>query len=341
MSEALQILNEVAVTGTGALALIVARRGSAPRGVGAMLLLRRDGRCSGTVGGGSLEQQVVAELGQLQQDGHGVVRSFQLLPEQDGMPCGGSLTLLLVRLSPDVVPVFTAAAAGLEAGRGCNLLVGLRDNGQACWSVDQPAGDALHCYSIPLQPAPGLLICGAGHIAQALVPMAITAGFKVSVLDDRVELLGSDRFAAPVETVLVTGFNDCLVRQQITPVTSVLIATYGHRHDRIVLEQALASNAGYIGMVGSKRKREELFGQLRTDGFSDADLERVHCPVGLAIGAETPAEIAVSILAEVIAVRRGIPIPFQGALFVGSSSAPQRTVCTPASPNSSPPRDHP
>lgn len=304
MSEVLQILNEVAATGAGALALIVERRGSAPRGVGAMLLLRPDGSCCGTVGGGSLEQQVVSELGQLQQDGHGFIRSFQLLPEQDGMPCGGSLTLLLVRLSSDVVPVFAAAVAGLEAGRGCNLLVGLTDNGQACWSIDLPPGDALHCYSIYLQPLPELLICGAGHIAQALAPMAISAGFKVSVLDDRAELLGSDRFAAPVKTVAVTGFDGCLKCQQITPATSVLIVTYGHRHDRVVLEQALASAAGYIGMVGSKRKREELFNQLRATGVSDANLERVHCPVGLVIGAETPAEIAVSILAELIAFRR-------------------------------------
>lgn len=306
MSKEIQILNEVAATGSGALALIVERRGSTPRGVGAMLLLRRDGSCCGTVGGGSLEQQVVASLGQLQQDGHGVIRSFQLLPEQDGMPCGGSLTLLLVRLCPATIPVFAAAAANLEAGRGCNLLVGVTDNGQACWSIDQSSGDALHCYSIPLQPLPELLICGAGHIAQALAPMAILAGFKVSVLDDRAELLGPDRFAVPVETVLVAGFHGCLDCQQITPATSVLIATYGHQHDRTVLEQALATKAGYIGMVGSKRKRAELFGQLQADGFSNADLERVHCPVGLAIGGETPAEIAVSILAEMITVRRGM-----------------------------------
>jgi xanthine dehydrogenase accessory factor len=305
MSEALQILNEVAATGSGRLALIVERNGSAPRGVGAMLLLRPDGSCSGTVGGGSLEQQVVDALAQIQQDGHGLIRSFQLLPEQDGMPCGGSLTLLLVRLSPVVSPVFSAAAASLEAGRGCSLQVGLTDTGQACWSVDRPLNEVAQRYNIPLQPVPGLLICGAGHIAQALAPMAVVAGFKVTVLDDRAELLGSNRFQSPVETVLVAGFQGCLNCQQITPATSLLIVTYGHQHDRIVLEQALATDAGYIGMVGSRRKREELFGQLRVVGVSDADLDRVHCPVGLAIGAETPAEIAVSILAEMIAVRRG------------------------------------
>lgn len=305
MSEVLQILNEVAATGAGALALIVERCGSAPRGVGAMLLLRPDGSCSGTVGGGSLEQQVVASLGQLQQDGHGVVRSFQLLAEQDGMPCGGSLTLLLAKLSPAAIPVFAAAAVGLEAGSACTLQVGLTDSGQACWSLDLPLHDAVQLYTIPLQPAPWLLICGAGHIGQALAPMAVAAGFKVSVLDDRAELLTADRFVAPVETVLVAGFQGCLKCQQITPATSVLIVTYGHQHDRVVLEQALTTDAGYIGMVGSRRKQEELFGQLSADGFSDTELERVHCPVGLPIGAETPAEIAVSILAEMIACRRG------------------------------------
>lgn len=305
MSEALQILNEVATTGSGTLALIVERNGSAPRGVGAMLLLRQDGSCSGTVGGGSLEQQVVDALAQIQQDGHGVIRSFQLLPEQDGMPCGGRLTLVLAKLSAPAIPVFAAAAASLEAGNGCTLQVCLDESGQACWSVDLPEPAAAQRFSIPLQPVPGLLICGAGHIGQALAPMALMAGFKVTVLDDRTELLGVDCFPAPVTTVAVAGFEHCLQCQQITPATSVLIMTYGHQHDRIVLEQALVTQAGYIGMVGSKRKRADLFGQLRADGFSDADLERVHCPVGLPIGAQTPAEIAVSILAEMIAVRRG------------------------------------
>ncbi|MDK9718367.1 MAG: XdhC family protein [Trichlorobacter sp.] len=305
MTEALQILHEVAATGAGVLALIVERSGSAPRGVGAMLLLRPDGSCCGTVGGGSLEQQVVVALGQIRQDGHGVIRSFQLLPEQDGMPCGGSLTLLLAKLSTTAIPVFAAAAAALEAGNGCTLQVYLDDNGQACWSVDLPKPDAMQCYSIPLQPVPELLICGAGHIGQALAPMAITVGFKVTVLDDRAELLGTDRFPASVTTVAVAGFDCCLQCQQITTSTAVLIMTYGHQHDRTVLEQTLVTQAGYIGMVGSRRKREELFGQLRAVGVSDEDLLRVRCPVGLQIGAETPAEIAVSILAEMIAVRRG------------------------------------
>jgi xanthine dehydrogenase accessory factor len=305
MSEALQILNEVAATGSGALALIVERRGSAPRGVGAMLLLRPDGNCSGTVGGGSLEQQVVEALQQIQQDGQAYIRSFQLVPEQDGMPCGGSVTVLLAKLSRHAVPSFVAAVASLEAGRGHSLQVGLTDSGQACWSFDLPLHDAVQRYSIPLQPTPRLLICGAGHIGQTLAPMAVTAGFKVSVLDDRPELLNANRFSAPVETIMITEFQGCLQHQQITPVTFVLIATYDHLHDQVVLQQALASVAGYIGMVGSRRKREELFGQLRAAGIDDSDLDRVFCPVGLPIGAETPAEIAVSILAEMIAFRRG------------------------------------
>jgi len=289
---------------TAKLAVVVERHGSAPRGVGAMIAVLSDGSSYGTVGGGTLEHEVLKSLVARETDGSAVLRPFQLLPERDGMPCGGSLTLLLAGLSPDAVPVFAAAAASLEAGRGCSLQVGLTDAGQACWSVDLPLNDVLQRYSIPLLPAPGLLICGAGHIAQALAPMAVTAGFKVTVLDDRVELLGADRFPAAVKTVPVEGFKGCLQCQQITPATAVLIVTYGHQQDRAVLEQALASAAGYIGMVGSRRKREELFGQLCAAGISDADLERVHCPVGLPINAETPAEIAVSILAEMIAVRR-------------------------------------
>ena len=304
MSEALLILQEVAAGTAGALALIVERSGSAPQGVGAMLLLRPDRSCCGTVGGGSLEQQVLEALQQVLVDGTAVLRSFRLLPEQDGMPCGGCLTLLLAKLSAPAIPVFSAAAAGLEAGNGCTLQVYLDESGQACWSVDLPEPAVVQRYSIPLQPVPELLICGAGHIGQALAPMALIAGFKVTVLDDRAELLGADRFPASVTTIAVAGFDGCLRCQQITTTTAVLIMTYGHQHDRTVLEQALATSAGYIGMVGSRRKRAELFEQLQAAGFSEAVLGRVHCPVGLAIGAQTPAEIAVSILAEIIAVRR-------------------------------------
>lgn len=305
MSDSLLILQEIATTGSGWLALIVERSGSAPRGVGAMLLLKPDGSCSGTVGGGGLEQQVVEALQQIQADGAACTRSFQLVPEQDGMPCGGAVTLLLAKLSGNAAPVFAAATASLETGQGCSLQVGLADNGLACWSLETPLADKEQRYSIPLQPAPILFICGAGHIGQALAPMAITAGFKVKVLDDRAKLLAADRFPDPVETVLIPNFNGCLRCQQLTPASFVLIATYDHQHDQTVLEQALATEAGYIGMVGSRRKREELFGLLRANGTNEADLSRVRCPVGLNIGAETPAEIAVSILAEMIAVQRG------------------------------------
>lgn len=305
MPDSLSILQEIAATGSGRLALIVERSGSAPRGVGAMLLLKADGNCNGTVGGGSLEQQIVEALQQIQRDGEAYTRLFQLVPERDGMSCGGRLTVLLTKLSYDAIPAFAAATASLEAGRGCILQVGLVDNGQACWSVETPLADTLQRYSIPLQPAPDLLICGAGHIGQALASMALTAGFKVKVLDDRAKMLVADCFSDPVESVLISSFKDCLKYQQITPASFVLIATYDHQYDQIVLEQALATDAGYIGMVGSRRKREELFGHLCIKGMTEADLSRVRCPVGVAIGAETPAEIAVSILAEMIAVQRG------------------------------------
>ena len=90
----------------------------------------------------------------------------------------------------------------------------------------------------------------------------------------------------------------------VSDTTFVLIATYDHRHDMVVLKQALDTNAGYIGMVGSSSKRDAIFARLKAEGISNAALSRVHCPVGLPIGAMTPAEIAISILAEMIAHRR-------------------------------------
>jgi xanthine dehydrogenase accessory factor len=287
------------------MAIIVERSGSVPRGVGAMLLLPQDGKVCGSIGGGVLEHEVVRLLA-LQQDGQGQLRHFTLTPEHDGMPCGGRITLLLTSLLPESVTVFREVLSLLEQGATVPLFVQLNGDGTAHWGL-RPFGTTAPTqeFCIQLEPSPRLLICGAGHIAQSLAPMALATGFQVTVLDDRNEYFAEHPFPEPVEVRSVMQFADCLSDTGISANSYLLIATYGHQHDRAVLEQALRTDARYIGMVGSRRKREELFACLRAAGATDAALSRVRCPVGLPIGAETPAEIAVSILAEMIAVRRG------------------------------------
>jgi xanthine dehydrogenase accessory factor len=153
-----------------------------------------------------------------------------------------------------------------------------------------------------------LYLCGGGHISLELAIMGERLGLRLVVLDDRPEYANTRRFPM-AERVLVppvldgTGSLDTLLGETLDEDSHVILVTRGHQHDKSLLGQALRSQAGYIGMIGSLSKRAGVYHALRQEGFTDADLTRVSCPIGLDIGARTPAEIAVSILAEIIQVR--------------------------------------
>lgn len=158
-----------------------------------------------------------------------------------------------------------------------------------------------------LQPVvqPGrIIIAGAGHVARELATLCHFLGLRTVVMDDRREFAGRDRFPTAEAIVIAPeSFQDCFLGMEIDGDCCMVIVTRGHEHDRNVLAQALRTGAGYIGMIGSRRKRDAIYRSLRGEGFSQEDLTRVHCPIGIAIGAQTPAEIAVSIAAELIALR--------------------------------------
>jgi xanthine dehydrogenase accessory factor len=150
-----------------------------------------------------------------------------------------------------------------------------------------------------------VIIAGAGHIAQELAPLCKVVGFVTAVIDDRPEFANGERFPAADEILVLPSFENIFQKLEINENSFIVIVTRGHEHDRTVLAQALRTRAGYIGMIGSRKKRDAVYRALRQEGFFAADTERVRCPIGLAIGAQTPAEIAVSIAAELIAVRSG------------------------------------
>ena len=150
-----------------------------------------------------------------------------------------------------------------------------------------------------------LFIFGAGHISRELAPIGSTLGFRTIVIDNRAEVATEERFPSAAGIIVADSYGDCFRRLTFDASSYIVIVTHGHAHDRIVLSLALRTNAGYIGMISSRRKRELIFAALRQEGVAQSDLERVHCPIGFAIGAQTPAEIAVSIAAELIAVRTG------------------------------------
>lgn len=152
-----------------------------------------------------------------------------------------------------------------------------------------------------------MIIVGGGHVSRPTAALAETVGFEVHVVDDRAEFASEKRF--PQAFVhLVSDYAHCLDELEPGASDYIVIVTRGHLHDMEVAEQALQSPAGYIGMIGSLRKRKQIYGLLMEKGVSSAELERIHSPIGLDIGAESPEEIAVSIIAQCIAHRHDKPL---------------------------------
>jgi len=154
----------------------------------------------------------------------------------------------------------------------------------------------------PIFSEPTVYIFGAGHVSEQVVPLAKKVHFNVVVIDDREMFANRERFPEADE-VIVSEFEECFERLNIDDSSFIAIVTRGHLYDGFVLEQALKTNARYIGMIGSKKKIRTLYQNLMEKGISKGNLDRVHAPIGLDINSETPEEIAVSIVAELIKVR--------------------------------------
>jgi len=155
-----------------------------------------------------------------------------------------------------------------------------------------------------LVPAPRVFVFGAGHVGAAIARAAAAAGFRVVVIDDRTEYADASRFADGI-AVLAGDVETALTRYTLTTGDAVVIATRGHRNDALILEHVATSPAGYVGLLGSRRKKAVVTKGLKAAGVPAKSLQRVRVPVGLPIGAVTPEEIAVSVVAELIGWRRG------------------------------------
>jgi xanthine dehydrogenase accessory factor len=154
----------------------------------------------------------------------------------------------------------------------------------------------------PLMPRETLYLFGAGHISEKLAPMAKEIGFKLTIVDPRPNYNNFERF--PGANLVLEEYKNARASLKIDEYSYIVIVTSGHTSDELCLEIALGSSAKYIGMVGSKKKVKEIKERLKQKGFSQQRLDFVHAPIGLEINAETPAEIAVSIVAEIIMIKR-------------------------------------
>jgi len=175
-------------------------------------------------------------------------------------------------------------------------------NNEAGYDSGLICGGTLEVFVEPILPQPRLYIFGGGHVSTAVAKVASLAGFWIGIVDDRASFANAERF--PMAGEIYTSWEDAFAKLQPNASTYIVIVTRGHKDDMRVLEWAAATDARYIGMIGSNRKVLAVYKALEASGISAEKLERVFAPVGLEIGALTPEEIAVSITSELIAIRR-------------------------------------
>ncbi len=237
-----------------ALLTVVRVSGAAPCPPGSKLLVRQDGRLTGSLGGTGTDTRA-------REDALRILRS-------------GQAELVTYHLDPD--------------------------SGESVGSC----GATLEVFIEPARPEPRLLIAGSGYVAQALARLAGPLGWRVAMVDDRSEFTRSADLPPSVE-IAVAEIAPWLTERDPDPMTVIVIVTRGHRADEEALRAALATSAGYIGMIGSPSKVRAIFRKLLRANTPRDELERVHAPIGLDLAAETPDEIALSIAAELLQWRRG------------------------------------
>jgi xanthine dehydrogenase accessory factor len=237
-----------------ALVTILKTEGSTPQKAGAKMVVGRDGRLRGTVGGGCVESDIFWRARQAIEKRRAEILSFDYNAdeEENGLICGGKITVFIE----------------------------------------------------PVLPAPRVFVVGAGHIAQPVSQIAKIAGFEVVVLDDRIKYAHRDRFP---EADLVEAGPIAELASKFTygDNSYVVIVTRGHTTDEEALRSFIQYDLAYLGLIGSVTKIEKIFARLERDGVSREKLDRVHSPMGLDLGGNAPGEIAVSIVAEMLAVRHG------------------------------------
>lgn len=335
-----RLCSELAEGRPAAMATVVFQEGSAPRGAGSRLLAGPEGLLEGTTGGGLAEAKVIEACAKACRTQEAAVLDIAMdgtLAAHSEMICGGQVRVLIEPFDPDGKELQHIASLALQAAEnaGCRI-VRPYPSKHTSWTLLYPDGSsegepldpqtqaALNAASLDeaalipchdtvffcenCQPPERMIIVGGGHVSRPTAAIAGLTGFSVHVLDDRAEYANRDRF--PQAVVHVTPeYSHCFDALHITPRDYIVIVTRGHLFDGVAAEQALKTPAGYIGMIGSMRKRKQIYTKLLEIGFTEKDLARIHAPIGLDIGAETPEEIAVSILAECIAVRRHTPMP--------------------------------
>jgi xanthine dehydrogenase accessory factor len=322
---------------------VVETRGSTPQKAGAAMLVFPDGSQRGTLGGGCVEAEVKQRaLGLLTACGRAEVLTFNLDDNygwDDGLICGGRMSMLVDPISPNAssIAYYRRFFELVDQGQGCTQAVVLKaqdgrmpasrylfdargelagqvaENGNAdevrrhVSPLDQRPRPASHqgIAYLPVLPRITLFIVGGGHVGQAVGWLAAEADFDIWVLDDREAYANSQRFPAAARIMIgdIGATLKSLATESISPSFYCIIVTRGHNHDEEALFHLVNTRAGYVGMIGSRRKIKLIYEDLIAKGVAPEVLEKVHAPLGFEIGSQTVPEIAVSIVAELIACR--------------------------------------
>lgn len=315
-----------------ALAVMTDKQGISPRDVGTLMLVEKNGACTGSVGGGALEAAVKDRAVAVIKEGRPTLMTHDNFEVADkGLACGCKTTLFIdyVNAKKPLYSELYKAMAELYTDGG-RARLGIRTDCAPCTQfllfpdgemIGEPVESLMYsgkpfeaievpgglCYIVPVGAAPKAIVLGGGHVGSKVAPLLAFCGFDTVVLEDRAPLIAPGRFPEDVRTRLIETFEEGVFdAEPCSEDTYVVIATRSHELDRSALEQALRTKAYYIGMMGSRSKRDRAFEYLTALGFTDDDLARVHAPIGLALKAKTPQEIAISIAAEMILCRHSL-----------------------------------
>ncbi len=316
---------------------VVRNSGSTPGAMGTHMIVYPDGETFGTVGGGAIEYEVQQQAIKLFKTKSSYLETYQLTPNeiQDlGMVCGGRVTIYYHYIDPCLernLAVFSYLSNHIESGRDIWLLRHIKNFkvvGMGVWDKELHLGESdfgeidihsmlgnqviykegIDSYLVdPVSRAGKVYIFGGGHVSQALAPIVSSVDFPIVIYEDREAFAKTELFPEKSEIVL-GSFLEIDSNISISEKDYIVIMTRGHQADFEVLSQVLNSEATYIGCIGSKTKVKATMGRLEELGFSQKELSRIHSPIGIAIGGRTPAEIAISITAQLIAHRARIKV---------------------------------
>ncbi|SDR23610.1 XdhC family protein [Pseudovibrio sp. Tun.PSC04-5.I4] len=312
------------------LATVIETWGSAPRPVGSHLIIDENGEFEGSVSGGCVEGAVVSEAMEVLEDGKARKIEFGVADEtawRVGLSCGGKISVYLQPLSSEadhnlIMLINRAKGARQAAALLTNLATGsssavlygsdvedatlaggyekgLRSGKSAI--VHAQGGEE---YFLSMQvPSTRIVVVGAVHITQALVPIAKTTGFDITIVDPRTAFASEERF--PDTSLLAEWPGDVMEQLKLDPFTAVAAVTHDPKIDDLPLMEALKAGCFYVGALGSRKTHAKRCERFLEAGLTQKDLSRIKAPIGLDIGAANPSEIAIAVLAEIIVSLRG------------------------------------